>query len=117
MALKDDILELEYGFWLGGADYYRANLDETCVVVFEEMAGTFGKEEVAQMTSAQRWRDVQIVDKALSHPTQEVAVLTYDVEGHRGGGETFRARVSSLYVRRGGAWKMAFHQQTPLART
>jgi hypothetical protein len=111
-------LELEYGFWLGNADYYRANLDEVCVIAFQEMGGAYKKEEIAQMTPAtSNWRDVQIVQKALEQPTPDVAILTYDMDGVRTTGEAYQARVSTLYVKRGDAWKMAFHQQTPLAQS
>lgn len=47
-------------------------------------------------------------------PADDIAILTYRARADRGEDERYRALVSSGYVRRGGEWKMAFHQQTPL---
>lgn len=44
----------------------------------------------------------------------DVAILTYRASAKRANGEPYRALVSSAYTKRGGSWKMAFHQQTPL---
>jgi hypothetical protein len=43
-------------------------------------------------------------------------VVTYEVDAERANGEPYRAVVSTGYVKRDGEWKMAFHQQTPLAK-
>jgi hypothetical protein len=44
-----------------------------------------------------------------------MAVLSYEASAKRGAsGEAYHALVSSGYVKRGGEWKLAFHQQTPL---
>ena len=47
-------------------------------------------------------------------PTDDVAIITYRAAAEREGSEQYRARVSSGYVKRDGAWRMVFHQQTPL---
>lgn len=43
-----------------------------------------------------------------------MAFLTYRASAVRGEDVRYRALVSSAYVKRGDAWKLAFHQQTPL---
>lgn len=35
--LQEVIYELERGFWTGGADFYRENADDFCLVVFPGM--------------------------------------------------------------------------------
>ena len=45
-------------------------------------------------------------------PTSYLAILTYRARAVRGDTERYQALVSSVYVRRDGAWKLAFHQQT-----
>ena len=97
MALEQDLLRLEKGFWTEGGDYYRTHVDEECLLAFTEMAGVHSNEEIGC---------VQLLDDA--------AVITYEVNATRSNGEPYKALVSTGYVKRDGEWKMAFHQQTPL---
>jgi hypothetical protein len=60
-----------------------------------------------------RWRDVRMQVKGVLEPSPGVALLTYEANATRAEGEPYAALVSSGYVRRNGAWKMVFHQQTP----
>lgn len=115
MALEQDLMGLEKGFWTEGADYYRAHLDEECLVAFTEMAGVRSNEEIAGMNpGAANWRNVALDEKGVARLSEDAVVLTYEVNAERNTGEPYRALVSSGYVRRDGEWKMAFHQQTPL---
>jgi len=115
MPVKDDLLALERGFWSGDAAFYRQNLDAVCVTAFTEMAGAFTKDEIAGMIEdADRWRDLDLDVKACLEPVPGVAFLTYQVRATRKSGEPYAAVVSSGYVKRDGAWRMALHHQTPL---
>lgn len=118
MAVKDDLLSIERVLWSGDAEAYRRNLDDECLIAFQEMGGRMTRDEVAgTVEGGDRWRDLEIEVEGVIQPTPELAILTYRVNAVRGDGEgeTYRARVSSGYVNRDGQWKMAFHQQTPLA--
>lgn len=42
-----------------------------------------------------------------------IALETEGREALSAGGAAYSAPVSSAYVRRGGAWRLALHQQTP----
>ncbi len=116
MSLHTDLLAMEMKFWSGDAAFYRQNLDDECLTVFTKMAGVQTKEDVAGMVAqdSQRWQDLKIDEKGFVEPTRDVAILSYEASARRGTGERYRALVSSGYVRRNGAWKLAFHQQTPL---
>jgi hypothetical protein len=115
MAIKDELLELERGFWTGDANYYRQHLDGVCVTAFTEIAGAFEREEVAGMiTDTDRWRDLQLDPKGFVEPLPGMAILTYAVKARRKNGDPYAAVVTSGYVMRNGAWKMVQHQQTPL---
>jgi hypothetical protein len=115
MTAKDDLLTLERGFWTGDAEFYRQHLDAVCVTAFTEMAGAFKKDEIAGMIKdSDRWRDLDIDVKAFLEPTPGLALLTSQVRATRKNGEPYAAVVSSGYVKRGGAWKMVLHHQTPL---
>lgn len=64
---------------------------------------------------APRWRELEGQFEDLVRPAPDVVLLTYRAGAVRGEGEGYRALVSRRYVKRDGAWKMMFHQQTPLA--
>lgn len=116
MGLQDDLLSIEEELWTGGAEAYLENLDDDCLVAFTEMAGVSTREQIAgTVEDGDRWRDLALELEDFLRPTDTVALLTYRADAVRGSGEPYRALVSSGYVNRDGAWKMVFHQQTPLA--
>jgi hypothetical protein len=116
MTLQTDLLAIERRFWTGDAEFYRHNLDDRCLTAFTTAAGVADKDEIADSVgAAKRWRDLEIDFRGLVEPTSDVAILTYQAEATRQNGEPYSALVSSGYVKRNGAWKLAFHQQTPLA--
>lgn len=115
MALDQDLMKLERGFWTEGGDYYREHVDANCLLAFTEMAGVHSNEEIAGMNpGAGNWKNVELDEKGLVQLSDGAAVLTYQVNAQRATGEPYTAVVSSGYVKRDGEWKMAFHQQTPL---
>jgi hypothetical protein len=115
MSLQQELLSLEKGFWSGGPDFYRKNLDNQCLVAFTEMASVMSKEQVASAVKDEhRWKSVDLKQKGLLELESGVAMLTYEADCERANGEHYSALVSSGYVKRDGQWKMAFHQQTPL---
>ena len=115
MALEQDLLKLEKGFWTEGGDYYRAHVDEECLVAFTEMAGVHSNEEIAGMNpGANNWMNVELDEKGCVRLSADSVVITYEVNAQRKNGEPYKALVSTGYVKRDGEWKMAFHQQTPL---
>jgi len=115
MAVAQDLMKIEQGFWTEGGGYYRAHVDDACLLAFTEMSGVRSNEEIAAMNpGAHRWKNVRIEEKGCVALGDDSVVLTYEVDAQRDTGEPYRAVVSSGYVRRGGEWKMAFHQQTPL---
>jgi hypothetical protein len=116
MTTRDSLIELERKFWNGNAGFYRQNLDETCLIAFAQMSGAFGKEDIAStIKNGERWHDIDISVKGVVEPAPGVAILTYKAHATRANGQPYDALVSSGYVQRDKAWKMAFHQQTPLA--
>jgi hypothetical protein len=114
-TLEQDLVALERQFWTGDAAFYRKHLDEKCLTVFEEMAGVFTKDDVAQQAGdGNRWRVQQLQPKGFLQPTDDTAIVSCEVYAKRGTGEPYHALTSSGYIRRHGEWKMTFHQQTPL---
>ena len=115
MDTPDELLRIERGFWDGDSAYYEQHLDDRCVTVFTEMAGTFKKEDIARMiTDSDRWRDLSLDVKGCLEPVPGFAILTYAANARRKNGDPYSALVTSGYAKRDGVWKMALHQQTPL---
>ena len=116
MSSREDLYEIERNFWTGDAQYYRQNLAEKCMIVFAEMSGLKSREEVASMiTEPQRWQDLKLNDKNAVNFGDDAVLLSYRANAKRANGEPYEALVSSIYVNENGRWRMAFHQQTPLA--
>jgi hypothetical protein len=113
-ALSNDLLALEKQFWFGDAEFYRQNLDDSCLVVFAEMAGPMTKDRIAGMAKdGNQWKKLDLDFKGLIEPTANFAIVSYHASGTRLDGTPHEANASTGYIRRNGGWKMAFHQQTP----
>jgi hypothetical protein len=113
--VEDEIFAIEEGFWAGDAEYYRRNLADTCLVAFPGMAGAFDKEAIAAtVKDGQGWRELSIERKGSLAAGAGGVLITYEARAARKDGEAYAALVSSGYAREGQAWKMIFHQQTPL---
>lgn len=118
-ATRDELLAIERRLWTNDARFYRAALLPEAILVFAE-TGVIGRDvAVAEIerenAEGRRWAEVEFSDVRRLMPADEVTLLTYRVAA-RWAQETssVTALASSLYVRRDGAWKLAFHQQTQL---
>jgi hypothetical protein len=114
-ASKEELLEIERGFWTGDSAYYAANADKECLVAFKEMAGAMDNADLAKTaTKPNRWRDLRIELKGIIEPGSDIIMLTYEAQATRANGQPYAALVSSGYVHRLNGWKLMFHAQTPL---
>jgi hypothetical protein len=114
----ETLLALESGFWTEGAEFYGAHADAQCLVAFGDMAGVLAREElVGTVGAGPRWQKPDLKIKGFLEPTPGFALLTYEAHAEKvDGSRSYDALVTSGYVRRDGAWKLAFHQQSPLKR-
>ncbi len=99
--------------------FYRAHLDDKCLVAFIDVAGVMSKDDIAHMIQKDppHWNNLKLTGKGFVQPADTVAVLSYQASGDRDNGRHYEAIVSIGYVKRHGQWKMAFHQQTSLNAT
>ena len=82
------------------------------------MSGLMSREQVAEtVKEGGRWTDLKLSKKGVLHLGDDVVLMTYEASATSPNGEPYKAVVTSGYVNRGGAWKMAFHQQTPLTKS
>jgi hypothetical protein len=115
MTVEQQLLAHERQFWIAGADFYRKTVDDQCLLAFTDMAGVMSKESVAATIEDEpRWSDLAMEESGFLQLNDGVAILTYRARAQRADGSPYAALVSSAYVKRGGDWKLAFHQQTPL---
>jgi hypothetical protein len=109
------LLDLERGFWLEGADHYRRHLTEDFLMLYPGV-GVMGRAEaIAGIEGGQRWLQLETRDAHVLDLGPDTRLLCYAATARREGDADHSALVSSVYVRRDGAWQLAFHQQSPEA--
>lgn len=114
--LGDRLFRMEEEFWKGDSAFYRRNLADEAVMIFPDPAGLMIKDEVCgTIDESPRWEEVLLEEHRVLELDDHVAVVIYKATAARDGELPYVARASSTYVRDGEAWKLAFHQQTPLA--
>ena len=70
---------------------------------------------VSTVDKGPRWREVELEEHRLLELDERAAVVSYKATARRPDGARYAARASSAYVSDGRSWRLAFHQQTPLA--
>ncbi len=116
MALREQLLTLEEGFWNGTMDpeYYQEHMADEGIAVFGEPAGVMNKEQAVaetRRTDGPMWSNARLEDAKVTQLASGVVALTYKGTALRGG-EPYSAYCSSVYVDHGGTWKLALHQQS-----
>jgi hypothetical protein len=113
MSLAQTLFALERELANGDGDTYQRLLTDAAVIVIPGM--TMDKAQtVAAMNESPGWDAVAFADENVTELNAEAALLTYRFAGRRGDDFQYRALMASVYVRRNGDWRLAFHQQTPL---
>ncbi len=119
MGIDTVLLPIERKLWTNDAVFYQENLTKDAMLVFAE-TGAISRDTAvaairAENADGRSWADVTFSDIRVLELAADAAMLSYRA--------TFRwnyesapntALASSVYVRRYGQWKLAFHQQTPL---
>jgi hypothetical protein len=116
MVAQDHLVTLEERFWesAGDRDFYRDNFADDGVMALP--TGLMTKPEVLDaMNGASEWSDYTIDDLHHVEVGDDVTALVYTTNArHLGSAGAYRAAVTSVYVKRNGAWLLVLHQQTPL---
>ena len=70
---------------------------------------------VSAMEEATPWSSFTIDDLRFVDVGDDVTALVYTADAARDDGDGgYKAAISSVYVNRGGNWRLVLHQQTPL---
>lgn len=110
--LADTLLPLERALAAGGGDAYRERLAEEAVIVVPG-AVLDRVSCIAAMDASAGWDDFAFEGVRALPVGSDAGMLTYTFTGRRGD-QTYRAVLTSVYVKRDGEWLMVLHQQTPL---
>lgn len=92
--------------------YERVLADDVLVLMPGGMVIDDRQQVVDSMRDAV-WDSFDMSDERVLELDDAAAVVTYRAVALRGGTE-YTALCNSTYVRRGGDWKLAVHQQTPV---
>ena len=116
-TLQGELLRIERELWTSDAGRYRDRLSDDAMLLFEE-TGLLDRAAViagieAGVAEGRVWSEVTISEARVLPLSETAALLTYKVVARlRGPGPTHRTYATSVYVRAGEDWKLAFHQQT-----
>ncbi|QBI52242.1 nuclear transport factor 2 family protein [Streptomonospora litoralis] len=116
----DELLELEHQGWRSlcdgtGSDFYGSIMTEDGVMVLAHGQVFDRPTVIASLQDAPPWSGYEISGERVVGLGEDSAALVYRARADRGGpGTEFTALMSSAYVRRGGAWRLAVYQQTPV---
>jgi hypothetical protein len=117
VSFEDELIELEREGWRAlssgaGRAYYRKRLTDNALVAFS--FGVLTREATIEaIESAPPWSSFEMKDPRVVALNQDSGVVVYAVVAQREGETPYSAVISSTFVREDGAWRLAFHQQTP----
>jgi hypothetical protein len=117
MSLAERLIALEHDGWDAlvageGGRYYREHLTDDALMAFPFGVLTRA-ETIEAMESAPPWEGYEIADPRVVQLGDDSAIVVYEVAARRPGEEPYAALLSTTFVREGGVWKVAFHQQSP----
>jgi hypothetical protein len=113
--LTEELLALERRGWDSlcdgtGADFYGELMTEDGVMVLANGMTLDRGQVVASLREAPTWSRFELSNEQVVGAGTEAAVLHYLGRAYRGDEPPFVARMSSLYVRQGGRWRLALYQ-------
>lgn len=113
--VREALLALERRFWMEGAAFYEEHLIEGAQLVFAPPVGILDRRAaIAALAGAPRWVTVRFDGVQVVRIAADACALIYRASARRDGDDApYEALASSVYVRRGGGWRLALHQQTP----
>jgi hypothetical protein len=119
MELEKRLISIEQKLWSNDAVFYKQSLIEEALLVFPE-TGVITRDVaidaiLTENAEGRRWAEVEFDQVRSLQLADDMALLTYRVTARWEHEQSKNlALASSVYVRRGATWKLAFHQQTPL---
>lgn len=120
MNRLDELIELERAGWdalSAGGDVAVSHYDEMLAaeVLFLLPGGMVldDRSAVVDSMGGAPWSSYELSDERVIELNEDSAVLAYRARATRNDSE-YSALINSTFVRQGGRWKLALHQQTPV---
>ena len=111
LAVLEELLRIEEELGAASADAYRRHLAEDAVVVVPG-AVLDRPQCIAAVEASPAWDERAITEAQVLPLGPDCVALTYRWRSRRRGA-VYSARMTSVYVREGGVWRLMLHQQTP----
>jgi hypothetical protein len=121
MIATEQVVSLEKALWTNDPGIYKATLLPDAAVVFAE-TGLISRDQAVEAieqenAEGRRWAEVTFADVRVSPLGADAVLLHYRVTARWEHEDApIAVLASSVYVRRGNEWKLAFHQQTERRR-
>ncbi|MFD9942811.1 nuclear transport factor 2 family protein [Nonomuraea sp. NPDC059023] len=119
MSVEKELRELEEQGWaaisVGNGDFYRELVTDRTICVEPDGPQT-GAELAADIEANKApFDDYTLEDVKVLELTGDAALITYRATVRlKEAGFAFQLYMTSVYERGGSAWKLVFHQQTPV---
>jgi hypothetical protein len=120
MDTLQQLLELEEAGWQSlcdgsGSDFYADLMTEGALMILADGV-TMTRGEVAEaLRYAPPWASFILEEPQLVSVADDVGILVYVGTGFRDEGASFKAVMSSTYIRKASGWRLALYQQTPVS--
>lgn len=116
--MEHELIEVEDRGWQAlvagrGPEFYDEVCTDDAVMVFPGGMVLDRAAAVEGLRQAPPWARYRLSDQRVLPLGADAAVVVYRAEAQRPGEDTYRAAMASTYVRAGGSWRLALHQQTP----
>jgi hypothetical protein len=119
VTLEQELLAIEEGFWTATdrVHFFGEHMAGDAVMVFPEPTGIMDEEAIiASLEGSFAWSEVSIEQVQLVHLRDTAAVLASRAAARKDGRDPYSVYAASVYVLQDdGVWRLAFHQQTPVA--
>jgi hypothetical protein len=121
MTTSDELVALERRGWEAlatgaeaAAAFYWEVLDDDIAMIFPGGMSIFDRNAVIESMGGEPWSSFDLRDVRVLVPVPDVGIVTYRSMSQRGDQPPYVALITSVYTRRGDAWRLTIHQQTPV---
>ena len=117
-AMQDELIELEREAWRAlstagaAAGFYERVLASKVLMLLPGGLVIDDRQRVIESMRGEPWSFHELSDERVLPLGDAAAVVTYKATAERGDFR-YTALFNSTYVREGGQWRLALHQQTP----
>lgn len=115
--MHEEILATERSLWTNDADLYAATFLPEAILIFPIVGRIELQDAVkairSENESGRYWSDVEFSDEATLSIAPDIVLLSYRAAARwNDRAEPEHVLCTTLYLRRGGGWRIASHQQT-----